>query len=91
MANFDPATRAKIASVYTASRLIQVVYSVYIQAKSATTLIDLYAANTDPVFVAAVNAMLSTQERQELNQALTAIRALVTDLETNHATLISSG
>lgn len=91
MANFDAASRAKIDSVHTASRMIQIVYSVYAQAKSAQALIQLYVANTDPTFNAAVNAMLSASERSEIGQVLTQISAFVTDMETNHASLISGG
>jgi len=91
MANFDSAARAKIESVHTASRLIQVIYSVYTQAKSAQALLNLYTSATDPAFNAAVNAMLLPAERTEIGQVLTQINALVTDLESNHAALISSG
>lgn len=91
MANFDAASRAKIESVHAASRLIQIIYSVYVQAKSAQTLLNLYTSASDPAFNAAVNAMLAQAERTEVGQVLTAINALVTDLETNHAALIASG
>lgn len=91
MANFDSASRAKIESVHTASRLIQVIYSVYTQAKAAQGLLNLYTAATDPAFNAAVNAMLLASERTEIGQVLTQINSLVADLETNHAALISSG
>jgi hypothetical protein len=91
LANFDATSRAKIASVEKASHLIQIVYSVYAQAKSAQGLLNLYTAGTEIAFVAAVNAMLTSSERTELGQVLTQINALVTDLETNHASLITSG
>jgi hypothetical protein len=91
VANFDSATRAKIEGVRTASNLIQILYSVYAQAKSAQSLLNLYTSATDPAFNAAVNAMLSASERTEIGQVLTQLNALVTDLETNHAALISSG
>lgn len=91
MSNFDAASRAKIESVHTASRLIQIVYSVYAQAKNAQALLNLYTSATDPAFNAAANAMLSASERTELGQVLTQITALVNDLEANHAALISGG
>jgi hypothetical protein len=91
MANFDSATRSKIASVHTASRLIQIIYSVYTQAKSAQALLQLYTGATDPAFNAAVNAMLVPAERTEIGQVLTQINALVNNLETNHASLIAEG
>jgi len=91
MANFDATARAKITSVHTASRLIQIIYSVYVQAKNAQALLNLYNSGTDTSFNAAVNAMLLPAERTEIGQVLTQINALVTDLETNHAALISGG
>ena len=91
MANFDQATRSKIESVHTASRLIQIIYSAYTQAKSAQALLNLYTSASDPAFNAAVNAMLVSAERTEVGQVLGAFNALVTDLETNHAALIASG
>lgn len=91
MANFDAASRTKIESVHTASRMIQIVYSVYAQAKSAQALIQLYVANTDSTFNAAVNAMTTASERTELNAVLTQISAFVTDMENNHANLVSGG
>lgn len=91
MANFDSATRVKIGSVQTASRLIQIVYSVYVQAKSAQTLLNLYTSASDPAFNAAVNAMLSASERTEMGQVLTQINDLCTTWETQHANLISGG
>lgn len=91
MPNFDSASRAKIESVHTASRLIQVIYSVYTQAKSAQGLLNLYTSGTDAAFNAAVNAMLTTNEKTEIGQVLTQINNLCQDWETNHAALISGG
>lgn len=91
MANFDSTTRTKIESVHTASRLIQVIYSVYAQAKSAQTLLNLYTSGADPAFNAAVNAMLLASERTEIGQVLSQINALCQDWEANHAALISGG
>jgi hypothetical protein len=90
MPNFDSATRNKIASVHAASRIIQILYSVYTQAKSAQDLLNLYQSG-DPVFVAAVNAMLNVSERQEIGAMLTDLNTLCTAWETSHAALISSG
>lgn len=90
MANFDAASRAKIESVHTASRLIQIIYSVYTQAKSAQALLSLYQSG-DPVFVAAVNAMLTVSERQEIGALLTDLDTLITVWERDHANLVSSG
>ena len=88
--NFDSVSRAKIESVHTASRMIQIVYSVYAQAKSASALLALYQSG-DPVFVAAVNAMLTVSERQEIGAMAADLTALITTWESQHANLISSG
>lgn len=91
MANFDSTSRAKIESVHTASRIVQIVYSVYAQAKSAQALLQLYGGGTDPVFVSAVNAMLTPSERTELNAVLTQINTFCQDMEANHVNLVASG
>lgn len=89
MPAFDSTTRAKIESAHTATRLLQIIYSAYQQAKSAQALLNLYLAGTDPVFNAAVNAMLTAAERSELGQMLVQLNALCTDWETNHPTVIA--
>lgn len=90
MPAFDSVTRAKIESVHTASRIIQTLYSVYAQAKSAQALLNLYQSG-DPVFVAAVNAMLTTSERSEIGAMLADLNTLCAAWETQHAALIASG
>lgn len=91
MAAFDTTTRTKIESVHTASRLMQIIYSAYVQAKAAQSMLVLYTSGSDPVFNAAVNAMLTPTERSELGQMLNQINSLCLDWETNHATVISQG
>lgn len=88
---FDDTTRAKIASVHNASRIQQIIYSVYAQAKSAQAMLNLYQAGTDAAFNATINAMLTSAERTELGQMLSQINALVSDWETNHAGVIAQG
>lgn len=91
MSNFDAASRSKIESVQTASRLIQVVYSVYTQAKSAQEMLQRFQAGTDPAFNAAINSMLTTSEKTEINAMLTDLNTLCTTWEAQHAALIASG
>jgi hypothetical protein len=91
MANFDNTTRAKIESVHTASRMLQIISSVYTQAKSAQGLLTLYSSGSDPVFVAAVNAMLTASERSEVGAMLADLNTLITVWERDHAGVIASG
>lgn len=91
MANFDQTTRDKISSVHQASRIQQIIFSVYAQAKAAQAMLTLYLGGTDPVFNAAINAMLTTGERTELGQMLSQINGLCQDWEANHASVIAEG
>jgi hypothetical protein len=91
MPNFDSASRTKIQSVRTASRLIQVIFSVYTQAKDAQSLLTLYTSGTDSSFNAAVNAMLTTGERNEIGAMLTDLNNLITVWERDHPNVITSG
>lgn len=88
MTNFDPSTRAKLQSVRNAEQLLPTVYATYQLAKTAQGMLQLYQAGTDQVFNAAVNAMLTVAERQELGQMLAQINALVADWEANHPAAI---
>ena len=91
MPAFDSTTRLKIASVHEASRIIQIIASVYIQAKRAQELLQLYTSGTDAPFVAAVNAMMTPAERQEIGAMLSDVNTLVTAWEAQHPGVIASG
>jgi len=88
---FDATTKAKIESVRSASRMIQILASVYLQAKSAQALVQLYVGNTDPVFRAVVDQMFTAGEKAELQAMLTDLNSLVTAWEAQHPGVISSG
>lgn len=79
---------AKEESVNKATSVRNGVKTLYSQGKNVRTLMDLYTANTDPVFNAAINAIYSAAQRSELNVVRGKIDAFLDDLETNHASLI---
>lgn len=83
MANFDTSA-AKLAAVRDAIGLLPYIQSIYASSKHVQALLAAYQAQTDPVFVAAINALHTPAERQELGQMLAQISALVTDWEANH-------
>lgn len=51
--------------------------------------LDLYTVGTDEEFNEAVDLLFTLAERQELNQMLSQIDALLTDWETNHAEFLN--
>lgn len=83
MANFDTSTQ-KLQSVREAANLLQLFRALYSQAKLIQSALQLYQANTDPAFNAAVNALFTASERSELSTMAQQINTLVTDWETNH-------
>lgn len=85
MANFDNTNQAKLSSVQNASQFLDRVKALYIHAREMQTLLALYQSNSDPVFNAAINAMFTASERNELAAMLTQVNALVTDWDANHA------
>jgi len=89
MANFDGSI-ARINSAYDATNLLQLMRSVYHNAKNVQALLQRYVGNTDPVFTGAVNALFTASERAELNTMAQQLNALVTDWETNHIGAVSS-
>lgn len=84
MANFDSTTQTKRDSIYRAAGLLDRVRAVYGAAKGVQSEMALYQAGTDPTFNAAINALFSPAERQELGQMLSQINNLVQDWEANH-------
>jgi hypothetical protein len=83
MANFD-AYQAKSDATRKAFNLLHLIRGIYENGKQVQAALALYQAATDPAFNAAVNAIFSATERQELGQMLSQITALVTDWEANH-------
>jgi hypothetical protein len=90
MANFDTTTRARIDSVQAASGLLTRVHALYVHAKEMQSLLARYQAGTDAAYIAAVNAMYTAAERQELAAMLQQANALVSDWEANHAGVIGA-
>lgn len=84
MANFDSAN-AKHETVRNANNLLDHVRNLYAAGKEIQTLMALYQANSDPAFTAAINALYTTAERQELGVMLGQVNTLVNDWTANHA------
>jgi hypothetical protein len=84
MANFDTAN-TKRESIKQANNLLDHVRSLYASGVQIQTLLALYQAGTDPAFNAAINAIYTAPERQELAVMLAQINSLVTDWTANHA------
>lgn len=82
-------TNARLQSSRDATNLPQLFRAVYEQAKVIQTALAHYQSQTDSVFNNAVNALLTAQERAELNVMAQQINALVTDWEQNHSGAIS--
>jgi hypothetical protein len=88
MADFST-IKTKRNSIDNAYRLLDNIRATYANAKQAQTLLNLYTANTDPTFNAAINALFTSAHRTELAAMLAQINALVADWETNHASAIT--
>jgi hypothetical protein len=84
MANWDNTT-ARLQSARDATNLPQLYRALYSQAKLIQSALALYQAGSDPPFNAAVNALLTSAERTELNVMANQVNALASDWETNHA------
>lgn len=87
MANFDSTNTARRNSMRDAFDLIDRVRALYVHAKEMQERLQRYTANTDPTFTAAVNALYTASERQELGAMLTQVNALVADWEVNHSSV----
>lgn len=84
MANFDGAA-AKLQSARDATNLLQLLRATYTTAKQVQSALALYQAGTDPVFVAAINALFTSAERSELGAMGAQLATLVSDWEASHA------
>ena len=74
----------KRVGVERALTLLHQVRQIYQTGKIVQQLLADYQGATDPVLVAAVNALYTPAERVELGQMLGQIDTLVTAWETNH-------
>lgn len=84
-------TSARLTSARDATNLPQLYRALYNEAKLIQAALARYQAGTDTVFVAAVNALLTSAERQELSTMAQQINTLVADWEANHQSAIGGG
>ena len=89
MANFDNYQTKSIAS-RNAFNVLPLIRGIYENGVQVQALLALYQSGTDAAFNAAVNAIFTSAERNELNVMLNQINALVQDWQTNHIGAISS-
>jgi hypothetical protein len=72
-----------------AASIVDRVRAGYNVARGVRDFIALYQAGTDADLVAAVDAVYTPAQKQELNTVATKMAAFATDMETNHASLIA--
>lgn len=89
MANFD-GYENKANAARRAFNLLAQIRNIYESGKQVQAALTLYQAGSDVAFNAAINAIFTTAERQELGQMLSQINALITDWEANHAGALGS-
>lgn len=91
MALFD-ISLSKCLSVSHATDILSNIRAAYAAAKLVNDLMAMYQANgsSDAAFHAAVNAIFTTAERQELAAVAAHFAALVSELEANHAAAIGN-
>jgi hypothetical protein len=83
--------QAKLNSIKKATALLGELRGIYDQCLKMQAALALYTAGTDAVFNAAVDDIYTIAEKQELNQMLTEVDALVSDWQTNHGGLLGLG
>lgn len=80
--------QSKLAGIHRAGTLIHEIRQLYQIGKGIQQKLADYQAATDPAMNAAINALLTNAERQEVGVMLTQINSLVSDWEANHASAI---
>lgn len=80
----------RLDSIHKATGIIGQLRTIFRLSKTARAALLLYQAGTDTVFNEAVDAVFPVGERQELNQMLTQLDALVSDWEANHPELLEA-
>ncbi len=80
-------TQAKVRAVARAGNVLGTLRTIYVHMAELTTMLATYQAATDPALNAALNAVYSPAERQELATAINQLAAIKTDWETNHVDL----
>lgn len=76
--------QAKIRAVGRAGNVLGILRTVYAHADEVTSLLATYQAGTDPALNAAMNAVYTATERQELAAMIAQLQTLKTDWEANH-------
>lgn len=87
MADFTDA-RVRNQDVAEATNVIIAIESAYRQMKAAVQLMDRYTAGMKPAFNTAINGIYDAEQRPELGVVRNKLATWVTNLETNHASLI---
>lgn len=71
-----------------AKRLLRDMGIVYNRGRFIKAMLELYLAGTDEDFNAVMDEVFTPAERQELNQMLTPLAAMIDDWEANHLGLL---
>jgi ABC-type transport system substrate-binding protein len=90
MGNFDQAA-ARLQSFYDAQNVPRMYRGIYDQSKVLITFMTRYQVANDPPFNAAIDALFTSAERNELGAMLAAVQALINDWETNHPAAVHGG
>lgn len=76
--------QAEIAILEQAKRLLDVLRTIFYRSRVARRGLELYQAETNEAFNAAIDSIFSEDERTELGQMLVPLAALVSNWEANH-------
>lgn len=80
---FDTAQQ-RVQALQQAGDLVGLTRTIYAYCAKLKAAKALYAANTDPAFNAAFNALFTTADRSELSTMITQLETLMADWEANH-------
>lgn len=80
--------QSRLDSTHRATALLEQLKAIYKQSKTVEGSINLYTSGADPTFNQAIDSIFTASERNELNEMLVQVEALVADWETNHGTLL---
>ena len=77
-------TQTKVRAVGRAGNVLGLLRTVYAHSAELVDMLATYQAGTDPALNAAMNAVYSAGERQELATMIGQLATLKTDWEANH-------
>ena len=80
--------QSQLHSIQRAIMIVEQVRHIYRQCVAVDESLALYQAGTDQLFNDTVDDSYTSAEKQELNQMLTQIDALVSDWQANHGDLL---